>query len=148
MTIQYQYISRPTGLSAILLTFHEHIDGMEPMANTIPEAATGSKSSPLHRAFIRELLLGQDPSGYISLCNVIATAQPPNYEAVKVPYLLIAGQDDKSAPLNGCKYIYEGVASQNKVLEILPGVGHWHCIEAADEVGKLISDFSQAIEST
>ena len=29
--------------------------GMEAMANTIPHTATGSKATPLHRAFIREM---------------------------------------------------------------------------------------------
>lgn len=124
------------------------LDGMEPMANTIPQAATGSKSSPLHKAFIRELLLGQDPKGYISLCNAIRTAHAPNYEAVKVPYLLIAGVEDKSAPLDGCKHIFEHLASQSKRIEVLSGVGHWHCIEASDEVGKLISDFCQTLDTT
>jgi pimeloyl-ACP methyl ester carboxylesterase len=28
-----------------------------------------------------------------------------------------------------------------KDMHILPGVGHWHCIEAADEVGSKIKDF-------
>ena len=33
--------------------------GMEAMANTIPGAATGSKATPLMRAFIREMLMAQ-----------------------------------------------------------------------------------------
>jgi hypothetical protein len=26
-------------------------------------------------------------------------------------------------------------------LEVLKGVGHWHCVEAGDEVGRLVKDF-------
>ena len=104
------------------------------MANTIPNAATGSRSTPLQKAFIRELLLGQNPLGYISLCRV------------KAPLLLIAGEEDKSAPLDGCKHILGSVSSSTKKLEILPKVGHWHCIEASDEVGKLIADFAQQVQ--
>ena len=80
-------------------------------------------------------------------CRVIAQAQPPNYAAVNAPYLFIAGDEDKSAPLDGVKYIYGNVGSQSKTLEVLAGVGHWHCIEASDEVGKLISVFLSKLAS-
>lgn len=116
------------------------------MANTIPNAATGSRSTPLQKAFIRELLLGQNPLGYISLCRVVSSATAPDYAAVKAPLLIIAGEEDKSAPLDGCKHILGSVSSSTKKLEILPKVGHWHCIEASDEVGKLIADFAQQVQ--
>ncbi|KAJ5468324.1 hypothetical protein N7475_006076 [Penicillium sp. IBT 31633x] len=117
--------------------------GMEPMANTIPFGAVGSRSTPLQKAFIRELILGQDPKGYAALCRAIASAQAPDYAAIQVPFLLIAGEEDKSASMEGCEYIYEHVSSKQKSLEVLKGVGHWHCIEAADEVGALIAKFVQ-----
>lgn len=115
------------------------------MANTIPSAAVGSRSTPLQKAFIRELLLGQDPKGYAALCRAIATAQPPDYAAVQAPFLLIAGAEDKSASMEGCKHIFERASSRKKSLEVLEGVGHWHCIEAPNEVGGLMSRFACAI---
>jgi hypothetical protein len=45
--------------------------GMEAMANTIPNVATGSKATPLHRAFIREMLMAQDVEGYVANCQAI-----------------------------------------------------------------------------
>lgn len=54
------------------------------------------------------------------------------------------GEEDKSAPLEGVKYIHDQLASQQKELRVLKGVGHWHCIEAGDEVGKAIADFAVA----
>ncbi|KAJ5676259.1 Alpha/beta hydrolase fold-1 [Penicillium macrosclerotiorum] len=119
--------------------------GMESMANTIPSAAVGSRSTPLQRAFIRELLLGQDPKGYAALCRAIASAQPADYAAVRAPFLLIAGEEDKSASIEGCQHIFQHVSSEKKSLEVLKGVGHWHCIEAADEVGQLIAQFAKGI---
>lgn len=113
--------------------------GMEPMANTIPAAAVGSRSTPLQKAFIRELILGQDPKGYAALCRAIATAQPADYAAVRAPFLLIAGAEDKSASMEGCKHIFENVSSREKSMEVLDGVGHWHCIEAPDAVGEMIA---------
>ncbi|KAJ0420046.1 alpha/beta-hydrolase [Aspergillus carlsbadensis] len=115
--------------------------GMEPLANSIPDAATGSASSALVRSFIRELVLGQNPKGYAALCRAIANAPTVNYGAITAPFLLIAGEEDKSASMEGCEFIFNGVASGNKKMEVLKEVGHWHCLEASDEVGKLIEEF-------
>lgn len=116
-------------------------DGMEPMANSIPYQATGSCSTPLQRAFIRELLLSQDPKGYAALCRAIASAKASDYSAINAPFLLVAGQEDKSATMEGCEFIFSHVQSGNKRIEVLADVGHWHCIEAAERVGKVMQDF-------
>jgi pimeloyl-ACP methyl ester carboxylesterase len=115
--------------------------GMQPMADSIPQAAVGKTASPLAKAFIRELLLGQDPAGYCSNCRVIVDAKPPNYSKISVPVLVLAGEEDKSAPLEGCKKMFEEMGTGEKRLEIMHGVGHWHCIEAFEEVGRLIKSF-------
>lgn len=117
--------------------------GMEVMADTVPYAALGSKAQRVHRAFIRELILGMEPAGYISLCKVLAYAyeSPPKYEKVSCPTLIIAGEEDKSAPLSGCHKILEALGSERKELAVMDGVGHWQCVEAPEEVGKLIIDF-------
>ncbi|KAJ9224595.1 putative alpha/beta hydrolase [Paecilomyces variotii] len=121
--------------------------GMECMADSIPNQATGSRATALQKAFIRELILNQTPLGYAAACRAVATARPPNYAGVKAPFLLIAGQEDKSAPMDGCKFIFENIQSQNKKMEVLPGVGHWHCVEASDEVGKLIAEFAGTLQA-
>ncbi|KAL5003804.1 Alpha/Beta hydrolase protein [Aspergillus recurvatus] len=115
--------------------------GMESLANNIPYQATGSTASPVASSFIRELVLGQNPKGYAALCQAIANAPSIDYSAIKVPFLLIAGEEDKSASLEGCQYIFDRVSSANKKMEVLPQVGHWHCIEAPDTVGKTIAGF-------
>lgn len=113
------------------------------MANTIPTAATGANAGPLVTAFIRELLLGQDKAGYLSNCRVIANATRPRYENVQCPALLLAGEEDKSAPLETSKEMFAefGTESSNKHLEVLSGVGHWHCIEAPVVVGDKVVEF-------
>lgn len=121
-------------------------EGMEPMANTIPYAALAQKASPLARSFIRELLLSQDPAGYCSNCRVIINARPPDYGKIAVPVLILAGEEDKSAPLEGCQRMFEEIGTGEKKLEIMKGVGHWHCIEAFEEVGKQILAFYHEIQ--
>ncbi|EXJ61746.1 hypothetical protein A1O7_02176 [Cladophialophora yegresii CBS 114405] len=122
-------------------------EGMESMANTIPNAATGPQATALQKAFIREQLLAQDPQGYIANCRAIERATPPLYHDVRVPALIIAGEVDKSAPLEGCKLIFESLGSEKtrKRLEVLQGVGHWHCVEAPDEVGRLVREFVEGM---
>lgn len=83
------------------------LDGMEIMADTIPAAATGSKSTPTHRAFIRALLLAQDPKGYASLCRAIADAERPPYSRATCPVLAIVGEEDKTAPAEGVRNILQ-----------------------------------------
>ncbi|KAF2244638.1 3-oxoadipate enol-lactone hydrolase [Trematosphaeria pertusa] len=121
-------------------------EGMEPMANTIPYAALGKKASPLAKGFIRELLLGQNPAGYCSNCRVIINAKPPNYSKIAVPVLILAGEEDKSAPLEGCQKMFDEIGTSEKRLEVMKGVGHWHCVEAFEDVGKQILSFYHEIQ--
>lgn len=114
---------------------------MEPLALSVPVAATGSKATPLVHAFIRTLLLGSSPDGYISLCRAIAEARAPDYKSIKAPLLIIAGAEDKSAPVEGSTHILEQYGSSRKEQKVLDGVGHWHNLEAYGEVGKLVGDF-------
>jgi pimeloyl-ACP methyl ester carboxylesterase len=110
--------------------------GMEAMANTIPQSATSSKSSALTHAFIRELLLAQRPAGYISNCRVIMNAAVPNYDAVNCPVLVLAGDEDKSAPVDMCRKIFEelGTDGKSKVWTVLNDCGHWPALEKPNEV--------------
>ncbi|KAH0598878.1 hypothetical protein MHUMG1_02990 [Metarhizium humberi] len=125
-------------------------EGMEGVANVVPFAATGPKATATQKAFIRALLLAQTAEGYKSLCRLIANAKRPRYEDIKCPLLIIAGSHDKTAPLTGSQDILNswGVEAGLKRIEILAGVGHWHCIEAAPEVEDLVGAFVEAVRST
>lgn len=111
------------------------------LADAVSEAAVGSAATAPQKAFIRALISQQSPSGYIAMCNVIAKSVPPAYSSVKVPALILAGAEDKSAPYDGCVNVIEkGLAGPVK-LEVLAGVGHWHCIEAPESVASAILEF-------
>lgn len=101
----------------------------------------------MHRAFIRSLILGTTTEGYISLCQVIATADRPNYEAIAVPLLILAGGEDKTAHISGCQSILEayGTLNERKKIRELQGVGHWHCIEDPENVANPIENFIVSI---
>lgn len=118
---------------------------MEPLANAIPTSATNAKSTALQRAIIRELILNQDPKSYASHCQVIVDALEPDLTSINLPALILAGAEDMSAPLEGCQAIHDNLGSSKKELKVMDGVGHWHCIEAGDRVGKEIAAFVQAL---
>lgn len=130
------------------------IDGLEALADSIPSSATGSKSTLLHHAFIRALILGTSRDGYIALCNLIANAVKPDYESINTPLLILVGEDDKTSPLAGCEGILRaygegyggaGTGREDKRLVVLKGVGHWHCVEDAEGVGKYLGGFLRSI---
>ncbi|KAI5854169.1 Alpha/Beta hydrolase protein [Tricharina praecox] len=114
-------------------------DGMESMAAVVPNAAVGVKASPLTRAFIRELLLGQTVDGYAALCNAIATSTVGDLSKVKQRVLIVAGSEDKSAPMEGSQKYNEEIA--NAELKVIDGVGHWHVVEAPQEVSTIVDEF-------
>jgi pimeloyl-ACP methyl ester carboxylesterase len=106
----------------------------------------GKQASPLAKGFIRELLLGQDPAGYCSNCRVIINAKPPAYEKIAVPILILAGEEDKSAPLEGCQKMFNELGTDEKKLEVMKGIGHWHALEAFERVGQHILSFYHDIQ--
>ena len=127
-------------------TYVVFVEGMEAMADTIPTGATGSQSTPLQHAFIRQLLLAQNPKGYQSMCKVVGNAQVPNYADIEIPTLIIAGGQDKSAPMAGCEEIQERIGSESKQFIKVEEMGHWHCIEAPELmvnfIGKFVNEFT------
>jgi len=123
-------------------------DGMEPMANTVPYTAVGSQAQPIHHAFIREVLLAQDPAGYISMCRVLANAwrSPPDYAKVRCPILIVAGEEDKSAPVAMSERIMEELGTEEKRLVVLEKCGHWMCTEQGDATAEKILEFLKAVQ--
>ena len=119
------------------------IEGLENLAVTVSTTATGTLAGPFQQAFIRTLILSTSNEGYMSLCRVIAEAKKPNYAEIKVPLLIIAGADDKTAPVSAAEAILYTYGTQNsdKKIEVLSGVGHWHCIEAPVDVERLVKGF-------
>ncbi|KAL6715223.1 hypothetical protein ACLMJK_007487 [Lecanora helva] len=118
--------------------------GMEGLADTIPTSATGKKATSLMHAFIRSLVLSQKAEGYVSMCKVVAGAEPPAYGDVRIPTLLVAGDEDKSAPLGGCETVFERMGGE-KGMEVMKGVGHWFCVEDGEETVRLIRVFVEGL---
>lgn len=50
-----------------------------------------------------------------------------------------------SAPRQGVEYIVERYGSRKKELRVLDGVGHWHVLEAYEQVQVIISSFLEEL---
>lgn len=83
-------------------------------------------------AFVRELVMRQDPEGYARNCEALAAATDPGPISSSLPLLLITGDEDKVGPPDASRDLAD--AHGSATVEILPGVGHWTALEAAGAV--------------
>lgn len=112
------------------------------MANTVPGTATGPNATQLQKSFIREMIMSQDPKGYIANCKAIKNAVAPNYEAVKCPIYIISGKVDKSAPPQGCQLIHDSVVNaEDRKIDYIEDMGHWYCVEDPKLIGESIASW-------
>ncbi|KAJ4423224.1 hypothetical protein N0V82_002085 [Gnomoniopsis sp. IMI 355080] len=94
-------------------------EGVEGIVNSvdIPTRATGSKATKTAEAFVRSLIQSSNAEAYLTLSQAIASASVPDW----------------------------GAPSKTE-LEVLFGVGHWHCIEDADGMESCLKRFAKKVE--
>lgn len=107
------------------------------VAETVANAATSARtktSKPLALSAVRASLLSQDPEGYAKGCMALAGTAGTTLEIEKitVPALIVAGDEDKISSLEWARKM-EGRMGDARV-EVLRGVGHWHCFEDLEGV--------------
>jgi 3-oxoadipate enol-lactonase len=100
------------------------------VANALSETTRTEK--PEVAAFVRELVMRQDPEGYACNCEALAAATDPGPVDPALPLLLITGDDDKVGPPEASRELAE--AHGSATVDILPGVGHWTALEASGAV--------------
>ncbi|WP_432974799.1 alpha/beta fold hydrolase [Dactylosporangium sp. CA-233914] len=95
-------------------------------------SATTRQGKPEVAAFVRELVMRQNPEGYARNCEALAGATDPGPIDPALPLLLITGEDDKVGPPQVSRSLAD--AHGSATVAILPGVGHWTALEAAADV--------------
>ncbi|KAK4693208.1 hypothetical protein P7C71_g4149, partial [Lecanoromycetidae sp. Uapishka_2] len=113
-------------------------------AETMSMAGTSlmtKKTKPLALSAVRASLLSQDPEGYAKGCTALAgtAGTAIEFEKITLPTLIIAGEDDNISSVGWAKAM-EGRLPDAKV-EILKGVGHWHCYEDLEGVASAVKSF-------
>jgi pimeloyl-ACP methyl ester carboxylesterase len=105
------------------------------VANGLSE--TTRRDKPEVAAFVREMVMRQDPEGYARNCEALAAATDPGPISPELPLLLITGDADKVGP----PAVSRALAHPDAIVEILPGVGHWTAVEAAGPTTELLLKF-------
>ncbi|NLV21934.1 MAG: alpha/beta hydrolase [Syntrophomonadaceae bacterium] len=65
-------------------------------------------------------------------------------EQIKIPTLVIAGEDDKLTPLKYSQFLDDRLASSKLV--VIPQAGHYVMLEKPEEVSRAIADFVSSIK--
>lgn len=107
------------------------------VANALSERTRASR--PEVAAFVRELVMRQDPEGYARNCEALAGAAAPGPIGTALPLLLVTGADDKVGPPQVSHDL--AAAHGSAVVQILDGVGHWTALEAAADVTDQLATF-------
>lgn len=117
-------------------------EGMVPIAEALVASALSSQTrqtQPVAVAFVRESLMAQDPEGYARTCEALAAAQAAPAESIRCPALLVAGDEDPVAPVQGARALASRMG--NARVESLPRCGHWLPVERPAECQRLMRDF-------
>lgn len=76
-------------------------DGMAPIADVVCERGLSAETRatrPVTVGFVREMMLGQNAEGYALHCLALAAGRRVDPARVSCPVLLIAGDEDTTAP--------------------------------------------------
>jgi 3-oxoadipate enol-lactonase len=122
--------------------------GMVEIADTIIQVAL-AEYSRLHRpevvAFVRELLMRQNPEDYARTCEALADATAANLAEIRCPTLLIVGDSDSSAPPPAVRQLAREL--QGAELCELTRCGHWATLEDPGALTSAMESFLKARSS-
>ncbi|CAZ84741.1 unnamed protein product [Tuber melanosporum] len=117
-------------------------EGMLPLTETIISAAISQKTrmaNPLAVTLSRSILRGNDVEGYAKCCTAFAqfTGEGITWDGLRVfgEKVIIAGDEDKSAPLSVVRKTAGRIQARLVVLE---EVGHWLVMEDLEGVGRVV----------
>jgi pimeloyl-ACP methyl ester carboxylesterase len=115
---------------------------MSEVAAALLQVATSADTrtnQPVAAAFVRELLMRQDPEGYAKLSEALAAAEAADLAQVRCRALLVTGDEDQIAPPSSVRAM-AGMMPDARVA-VFNRCGHWTTIERANEVSAALREF-------
>ncbi len=117
-------------------------EGMADIAEAIVQGGISAATRygrPEIAAFVRELIMRQDPEGYAAHCRALAAAQAADTSLIACPALLLTGSVDlTSSPAATCDLARRFV---NASMQILPDCGHWAPLERSSDLTSALMNF-------
>jgi 3-oxoadipate enol-lactonase len=103
----------------------------------------GTRSAkPEVAAFVRELVMRQDPEGYARNNEALAAAADPGPVDPRLPLLLVAGRDDTLSPPSVSEQIADAHGSAD--VRVIDGIGHQIPLEDARQTTAILTAFISA----
>jgi pimeloyl-ACP methyl ester carboxylesterase len=121
------------------------IPGVQDIADAIVKGATSDETKaqrPVAVALVRESVMRQTPEGYAQSCEALAGAQAAEVERIKVPTLLVTGDQDGVGKPEAVKAMGDRIAGSKVV--VLSGCGHWTTFEKPQESAAELKSFYSA----
>jgi 3-oxoadipate enol-lactonase len=99
-------------------------------------------AKPEIAAFVRELVMRQDPEGYARNNEALAAAADPGPVDPRLPLLLVAGREDTLSPPSVSQQI--AGAHGGADIQVIDGIGHQIPIEDASRTTQILASFISA----
>lgn len=118
------------GIRARASLARDSLNGMQEIADAIVAGATAQQtqdSQPAVLALVRESIMRQSQEGYAQSCEALAGAQSAAVEEIKIPVLLITGDQDVVAPPEAVNIFASRLT--NVKVKVFEECGHWTTFE-------------------
>lgn len=129
-----------------LMAREKGIAGLQEIADAIVKGATSAETKaqrPVAIALVRESVMRQSPEGYAQSCEALAGAQAAEVDRIKVPTLLVTGDEDGVGKPDAVKAMGERIAGAKVV--VLSGCGHWTTFEKPVEAKTELQSFYKSL---
>jgi 3-oxoadipate enol-lactonase len=90
-------------------------------------------------AFVRELIMRQNPEGYARHCEALARAEAANVAKIESPAILITGDEDNTSPAPASAQLSSKFVDSELI--VLDRTGHWTTLERPSEVNHALVNF-------
>lgn len=113
--------------------------GMAGIAETISTGSIDEASrlrNPVTQAFVRESLIGQNPTGYASHCDALSDMRAVDHSRIECSTILIAGERDPVAPTAMSRELATKIRGAR--VEVIADIGHWIMVEAPKRSAEIL----------
>lgn len=115
---------------------------MAEIADAIVQGATAAstrETMPVVVALVRESVMRQDAQGYARSCDALAAAESAALEDIRVPVLLVTGDEDGVAPPPNVREMARRLPQAR--VEVFARCGHWITFERPAECAQQLQAF-------
>jgi 3-oxoadipate enol-lactonase len=116
--------------------------GMAAIADATVQVGTAAHTRthrPEVAAFVRELVMGQNPAGYASMCEAVAGCTAAAIERLRCPTLVVTGDEDATAPPRVAAALAQKIPAA--AFQVIARCGHWTPLEQPLALTGLLSNF-------